>query len=51
MFDRSLFTRDFEIENISKEIACAIGAIKQIQHLTPFNVLIKVYCLISKRER
>ena len=31
------------IENISKKIACAIGAIKRIRHLTPFNVLIKVY--------
>ena len=28
------------IENISKKIA---GAIKRIRHLTPFNVLIKVY--------
>ena len=28
------------IENISlKKIACAIGAIKRIRHLTPFNVL------------
>jgi len=31
------------IENISTKIACAIGAIKRIRHLTPFNVLIKVY--------
>ena len=31
------------IENISKKIACTIGAIKRIRHLTPFNVLIKVY--------
>ena len=31
------------IENISKKIACAISAIKRIRHLTPFNVLIKVY--------
>ena len=31
------------IENISKRIACAIRAIKRIRHLTPFNVLIKVY--------
>ena len=31
------------IENISKKIACAIGAIKRIRHLTPLNVLIKVY--------
>ncbi|XP_022777752.1 uncharacterized protein LOC111319200 [Stylophora pistillata] len=31
------------IENISKKIACAIRAIKRIRHLTPFNVLIKVY--------
>ena len=31
------------IENVSKKIACAIGAIKRIRHLTPFNVLIKVY--------
>ena len=31
------------IENISYKIACAIGAIKRIRHLTPFNVLIKVY--------
>ena len=31
------------IENISKKIACAIGVIKRIRHLTPFNVLIKVY--------
>ena len=31
------------IENISKKIACAIGTIKRIRHLTPFNVLIKVY--------
>ena len=30
------------IENISEKIACAIGAIKRIRHLTPFNVLIKV---------
>ena len=28
------------IENISKKIACAI---KRIWHLTPFNILIKVY--------
>ena len=28
-------------ENISKKIACAIGAIKRIRHRTPFNVLIK----------
>ena len=25
------------IENISKKIACAIGAIKRIRHLTPFK--------------
>ena len=25
------------IENVSKQIACAIGAIKRIRHLTPFN--------------
>ena len=31
------------IENISKKIACAIGAITRIRHLTPFNILIKVY--------
>ena len=31
------------IENISKKITCVIGAIKRIRHLTPFNVLIKVY--------
>ena len=31
------------IDNISKKIACAIGAIKRIRHLTPFNVLMKVY--------
>ena len=31
------------IENNSKKIACAIGAIKRIRYLTPFNVLIKVY--------
>ena len=31
------------IENISRKIACAIGAIKRIRLLTPFNVLIKVY--------
>ena len=31
------------IENICKKIACAIGAIKRIRHLTPFNVLVKVY--------
>ena len=31
------------IENISKKIACAIGAIKRIRHPTPFNILIKVY--------
>ena len=31
------------IENISKKIACAISAIKRIRHLTPFNILIKVY--------
>ena len=31
------------IENVSKKIACAIGAIKRIRHLTPFNVLVKVY--------
>ena len=30
-------------ENVSKKIACAIGAIKRIRHLTPFNVLVKVY--------
>ena len=34
---------EYHIENISKKIACAFGAIKQIRHLTPFNVLIKVY--------
>lgn len=28
------------IDNISKKIACAIGAIKRIRHLTQFNVLI-----------
>ena len=31
------------IENVSKKIACAIGAIKRIRHLTPFNILVKVY--------
>ena len=31
------------IENISKKIACAVGAIKRIRHLIPFNVPIKVY--------
>ena len=31
------------IENVSKKIACAIGANKRIRHLTPFNVLVKVY--------
>ena len=31
------------IENISKKIACAIGTIKRLRNLTPFNVLIKVY--------
>ena len=31
------------IENVSKKIACAIGAIKRIQHLTPLNVLVNVY--------
>ena len=31
------------IENISKKIACAIGAIKRIRNLTPFNVLINFY--------
>ena len=31
------------IENISEKIACVIGAIKRIRHLTSFNVLIKVY--------
>ena len=36
------------IENISKKIACAIGAIKRIRHLTPLNILLKVYnCLIQ----
>lgn len=29
-----------DIENISNKIACTIGAIKRIRHLTPFNVLI-----------
>ena len=28
---------------LSEKIACAIGAIKRIRHLTPFNVLIKFY--------
>ena len=32
--------RECHIENVSKKIACAIGAIKRIRHLTPFNVLI-----------
>ena len=32
-----------DIENVSKKIACAIGAIKRIRHLTPFNVLVKAY--------
>ena len=31
------------IENISKKIACAIGAIKWIQHLTSLNILLKVH--------
>ena len=31
------------IENISKKIVRAIGAVKRIRHLTPVNVLIKVY--------
>ena len=31
------------IEKISKKISCAIGAINRIRHLTPFNVLFKVY--------
>ena len=31
------------IENISEKIACAIGAIKRIRNLTPFNVLINFY--------
>ena len=31
------------IENVSKKIACAIGAIKRIRHLTPLNVLVNVY--------
>ena len=31
------------IENISKKIASAIGAIKRIRHLMPFNILINVY--------
>ena len=30
------------IENISKKIASAIGAIKRIRHLMPFNILINV---------
>ena len=37
-----LLNWECHIENISKKIACAIGAIKRIRHLTPFNVLIKV---------
>ena len=28
---------------LSENIACTMGAIKRIRHLTPFNVLIKVY--------
>ena len=31
------------IENISKKIASAIGAVKRIRHLIPFNILINVY--------
>ena len=34
---------DCHIENVSKKIACAIGAIKRIRHLTPLNVLVNVY--------
>jgi len=30
------------ISRLSKKIVCAIGAIKRIWHLTPFNILIKV---------
>ena len=32
-----------DAENISKKIASAIGAIKCIRHLMPFNILINVY--------
>ena len=38
------------IENISKKIACAIGAIKRIRHLTPFNVLISRSVQIVQTE-
>jgi len=31
------------IENISKKIGCAIGVIKRIRHLTPFDISMKVY--------
>ena len=31
------------IQNICKKIASALGAIKRIRHLIPFNILIKVY--------
>ena len=31
------------IENITEKIASAIGAIKRIRHLMPFNILINVY--------
>ena len=34
---------DSHIENISKKIACAIGAIKWIRHLTSLNILLKVH--------
>ena len=32
-----------ETDSLKHKIACAIGAIKRIRHLTPFNILIKVY--------
>ena len=31
------------IQNICKKIASALGAIKRIRHLIPFNILINVY--------
>ena len=34
---------EYHIGNNSKKITCAIGAIKRIRHLTPFNVVIKFY--------
>ena len=34
---------EFHIQSICEKIAYALGAIKRIRHLIPFNILINVY--------